>query len=188
MKVTGQIGAWLVLGLFGWQLAIAEEPKRELLVDFVSPALLGQTNQHFVNQQDILVSHSTSNTKNADTLLVEHPPPTSTSRWRAFEAEFGIHQREPAPFMASLQLTKYEVDRVIFWADELSRTVARALEFDYRVARLTELGEDVDAPFRQARSNPLLRAFEDVRLKSAINLSFVAPPTLALKLELPFGN
>lgn len=120
---------------------------------------------------------------------------TSTGRWRRFEAEFGIHHREPTVVKGSLQLAKYQLDEKIFAVKEF---IDHEINFDLSVRDLlggTDSSRrgganrvDTGNQVRRAPENPLLGWLEDARLKSDIGLSSQHKGFIGIRLVLPISD
>ncbi len=176
-----RVGVLIALVVAVGRLAVAGETQRVLRVDYISPLLL-------------------QNITNEPPLCRPLPPPaeiflrapsrslTSAQRWDQFEAEFGIHDRATSPIKSSLQQAKYQLDRALFWGNELAKTVERSLEWDFSLNRLTEPSSAPSSSFRQPPSNPFLATLRGARLKSKITLKLTDTPAFSLRLDLPLGE
>ena len=108
------------------------------------------------------------------------------TRWEKFETEFGITEPEPSLVLRSMQTAKYNVDRILFAANEFTRNVSSATEFELGHGKLHHVSADTQQS-RDDLSNPSSAIPENVRLGLDVNLA-QGKPYVGVKLVIPFGN
>gem|GEM_PF-2997095 len=172
-----QMVVGLALSASGALVLFAETTNRALLVDVVAPTVWR------TNRSDRLPLPAV----NPGVESVGGPAPPDAA-WEKFEEQFGIHEPEATPFHAVLRLTKYEVDRALFWANELTKTVERALQFEYPLGKLMAPDNEPAASVRPAPSHPLWRAVHETKFKADLKLHITSPPTIGVRLEIPIGD
>jgi len=107
-------------------------------------------------------------------------------RWEKFETEFGIAEPEHSPVLRSMQAAKYNLDRLVFAANEFSRDFSNIAQFELdhgKVYHLSAAGlQGGEGPSRS--SVPIPR---NVRLGLDVNVA-QGKPYVGVKLVIPIGN
>ena len=169
--------------------AIALEPNRELLVDYVPSSVLinppAQTN-------DTGLFRFETNGDNAVPLLNPRPHQlTHGERWEKFEAEFGLAEKSPSLLKSSAESAKYQLDRTTFAVNDFVWSVENALSFDYGFRNPTP-GHDGTNDTARAMPQlpiPMWDAVQNARFKSDIDLNVPRGRAfVGVKLVLPIGN
>ena len=111
---------------------------------------------------------------------------TQGERWEKFEAEFGIHEKDPSLIKGSIESAKYRLDRTVFALNEFVQNVEDALSFDYG---LRSLATNESTRAASASPIPLWDAIENARFKSDINLDMPGGRAfVGVRLVLPIGD
>lgn len=159
-------------------IATAQEPNRELMVNYVPPSLLSSNVAPRIPEWSLPAP--------TRTIVAQSPKErNAVARWERFEAEFGLRDKSPSWFKGTIETTKYRLDSALFAVTDF---VEHSLNFDYEVRNLGRATPAEEAP-RRYRDNPWRDAMENARLKSEINLnSLTGEGFVGVKLVLPIGN
>ena len=108
------------------------------------------------------------------------------TRWEKFETEFGVTIPEHSTMLRSMQSAKYNLDRVVFAANEFSHNLSSMTDYEwdhgrfYRVSAATQL-------WREESSTRWTTVPENVHLGLDVNL-VQSRPYIGVKLVIPFGD
>ncbi len=108
------------------------------------------------------------------------------TRWEKFETEFGVTVPEHSTMLRSMQSAKYDLDRVVYAANEFSHNISRLTDYEwdhgrfYRVSAATQL-------LREESSTRWTTVPENVHLGLDVNL-VQSRPYIGVKLVIPFGD
>ena len=110
---------------------------------------------------------------------------TQGDRWMKFENDFGIHQKSPWWIGRMLQSAKYQVDTMIFGAQE----GVRRLEFTYDIGEAPPNGPGSEVMNPQY-ALPLFGNFGHAQLKTCITQHDpqTGTPFVGVKFNVPFGR
>ena len=107
------------------------------------------------------------------------------SRWDKFENEYGIGEPEHSPVLRSMQAAKYNLDRVVFAANEFSRNLSSLTLYEFDHGRLTHVPAAAPQSGDELRS--LMTVPRNVRLGLDVNMA-QSRPYVGVKLVIPIGD
>jgi hypothetical protein len=107
------------------------------------------------------------------------------TRWEKFETEYGMGEPEHSAVLRSMQSAKYNLDRVVFAANEFSRNLSSLTEYEFDHGRLTHV--PAAAPQSGDELRPLMTVPRNVRLGLDVNVA-EGRPYLGVKLIIPVGD
>jgi hypothetical protein len=168
----------------------AQEAKRELLVEHVSPSILAAP---IASTNSIALLDAANPMDEEEAAHFMNRPSrklTEGERWEKFEAEFGLSQKSPSFIKGSVESTKYRLDRTTFILNEFVQNVENALSFDYGL-RPAGGPNGTNTIRRGAASSPipLWDAVQNARFKSDIDLNVPGGRAfLGVRLVLPIGD
>lgn len=178
MTAIWTIGVVLHLGAV--LSVVAAEPQTELLAAYVPPSLILETHPSppTLPEWELLSETSHWRLTPPRTRLASH-----MTRWARFEDEYGIREREPSAFKASLQTAKYQLDKTVFALDDFVANLEDALKIEYRLS-----SAGTGTPPRAYR-DPWRDAWENATLKSDVDLNvFSGRAFIGLRLVFPIGD
>jgi len=108
-----------------------------------------------------------------------------TTRWEKFESEFGIVEPEHSTVLRSVQSAKYNLDRLVFAADEFSHNLSSMSQYELDHGRLYHVSSDPPPSAEDLWPTPSVP--RNVRLGLDVNVS-LGRPYVGLKLVIPFGD
>lgn len=176
--------------LFAGRAAHAQEAKRPLLAEHVPLSILVEPS---ASTNSVAAGGITGWADGeAATAAMTRPKRelTQGERWEKFEAEFGIHEKDPSLIKGSIESAKYRLDRTVFALNEFVQNVEHALSFDYGLRTLGR-GSSTSESARAVSSSsiPLWDAIENARFKSDIDLDVPGGRAfVGVRLVLPIGD
>jgi hypothetical protein len=107
-------------------------------------------------------------------------------RWEKFEAEFGIAEPEQSLALRSLQMAKYTVDKVTFAANEFTRNLSSATQFEFNNGRISR----VPATRQWRRDDPSCPSMcipERISVGLDVNI-ILGKPYVGIAFVMPIGK
>lgn len=186
-RVAVIIACWALLGVV--TAARAAEPKQQFLAEQVPFSVLSEP-----APTNAASGSGTLNTIDGETAACAMQEParehTAGDRWEEFDAEFGIHKKDPSLIKGSLESAKYRLDETVFFVNEFVHDVENRLSFDYELRSLGQASNSSESS-RTASSSPipLWDAVENAHLKSDIDLDTARGHAfVGVRLVLPIGD
>jgi hypothetical protein len=171
-------------------VARAQEAKRELLVEHVSPSILTAPSASTNSFASMEAVKRISGEEAARLMDQPRHRLTEGERWEKFEAEFGLAEKDPSLIKGSLESAKYRLDKTVFEVNDFVQNVENALSFDYGLRPALDREGTNTAPRSAAPSPiPLWDMVQNARFKSDIDLNVPRGQAfVGVRLVLPIGD
>lgn len=157
--------------------AVTLSAAAESIVDQVPASLLATPEK----------TNTTATARDIIALPARKQPVTPGDRWAKFEAEFGITNKESSPVKSTLQSAKYQLDHTTFAVQEFVNNVENLLRFDYSVRDLMT-SSSTPKIHRGSTGSVWLDTFNEMRVRSDIDLKLSSRQFVGVKLVLPLGD